>query len=217
MVTSSGIGGAVSSSTRGIQAGGWVSPSPVYDTNVIQYVEIMTTGNSLDFGDLSAKRRSQAGAQSPTRGLFAGGETQTPAYYETNIEQITIASKGNSTKFGDMSFRKRFDMQNISNSIRGIFAGHGYNAARKEIDYVTIASEGNGTYFGDLSQALTGCSGAASQTRGIVASGGNPSLISTVESVIISTTGNATYFGDLNVARFYSTGISDSHGGLGGF
>ena len=68
-----------------------------------------------------------------------------------------------------------------------------------------------------MSQSLTGCSGAASQTRGIVASGGNPSLVSTVESVIISTTGNATYFGDLNIPRFYSTGISDSHGGLGGY
>ena len=217
LVTSSGIGVAVSSSTRGIQAGGWVSSSPDYDTNVIQYVEIMTKGNSLDFGDLLAKRRSQAGAQSPTRGLFAGGETQTPNYHETSIEQITIASKGNSTTFGDMSFRKRFDTQNISNSTRGIFAGFGYYAARKEIDYVTIASEGNGTYFGDLSQPLTGCSGAASQTRGIVASGGNPSLVTTVESVIISTTGNATYFGDLSLARFYSTGISDSHGGLGGY
>ena len=171
----------------------------------------------FDFGDLLAKRRSQAGAQSPTRGLFAGGETQTPNYHETSIEQITIASKGNSTTFGDMSFRKRFDTQNISNSTRGIFAGFGYYAARKEIDYVTIASEGNGTYFGDLSQPLTGCSGAASQTRGIVASGGNPSLVTTVESVIISTTGNATYFGDLSLARFYSTGISDSHGGLGGY
>ena len=177
----------------------------------------MTTGNSLDFGDLLAKRRSQAGAQSPTRGLFAGGETETPNIHEISIEQITIASKGNSTTFGDMSFRKRFDHQTISNSVRGIFAGFGYYAARKEIDYVTIASEGNGTYFGDLSQPINGCSGAASQTRGIVASGANPSLVTTVESVIISTTGNATYFGDLNMARRYHMGISDCHGGLGGF
>jgi len=215
--TSSGIGCAVSSSTRGIQAGGWVSPSSEYDTNVIQYVEIMTTGNSLDFGDLLAKRRSQAGAQSPTRGLFAGGETEATNYHEISIEQITMASKGNSTTFGDMSFRKRFDTQNISNSVRGIFAGFGYWTRRKDIDYVTIASEGNGTYFGDLSQSLSGCSGAASQTRGIVASGANPSLVTTVESVIISTIGNATHFGDLALARQFSTGISDSHGGLGGF
>ena len=217
LVTSSGIGVAVSSSTRGIQAGGWVSPSPAYDTNVIQYVEIMSSGNSIDFGDLLAKRRSQAGAQSPTRGLFAGGETEATNYHEISIEQITMASKGNSTTFGDMSFRKRFDTQNISNSVRGIFAGFGYWTRRKDIDYVTIASEGNGTYFGDLSQSLSGCSGAASQTRGIVASGANPSLVTTVESVIISTIGNATHFGDLALARQFSTGISDSHGGLGGF
>ena len=218
LVTSSGIGVAVSSSTRGIQAGGWVSPSPAYDTNVIQYVEIMSNGNSIDFGDLLAKRRSQAGAQSPTRGLFAGGETEAGQGFETRIEQITIAAKGNSTTFGDMSFRKRFDTQNISNSVRGIFAGHGYGAQRKDIEYVTIASEGNGTYFGDLIEALGGCSGAASQTRGIVSGGFNPgSTTTTVETIIISTTGNATYFGDLNQSRAYHSGISDCHGGLGGF
>ena len=117
-----------------------------------------------------------------------------------------------------MSFRKRFDTQTISNSVRGIFAGHGFGAQRKDIEYVTIASNGNGTFFGDLIEALGGCAGAASQTRGIVSGGFNPgSTTTTVESIIISTTGNATYFGDLNQSRAYHSGISDCHGGLGGY
>ena len=39
--------GGVSSSTRGIAAGGW-TPN---NTNVIEYVEFATTGNTTDFGD----------------------------------------------------------------------------------------------------------------------------------------------------------------------
>ena len=43
-------GGA--SPTRAIFVGGYGSTSSPYGTNVIDYVEIMTTGNAIDFGDL---------------------------------------------------------------------------------------------------------------------------------------------------------------------
>ena len=47
-----------SSSTRGIIGGGYkASPSPGY-TTIIEYIEIMTTGNAKDFGDLTVDRRS---------------------------------------------------------------------------------------------------------------------------------------------------------------
>jgi hypothetical protein len=47
--------GATSSSTRGIFAGGYFqSPTPA--TNVISYATISTTGNAVDFGDLTLAR-----------------------------------------------------------------------------------------------------------------------------------------------------------------
>ena len=47
--------GATSSSTRGVFAGGYfASPTPA--TNVISYATIATTGNSVDFGDLTLAR-----------------------------------------------------------------------------------------------------------------------------------------------------------------
>ena len=56
--------GNCASSTRGIFAGGYISPA---HSNVIDYVTILTTGNAVDFGDLSTVRY-QIGALSNAHG-----------------------------------------------------------------------------------------------------------------------------------------------------
>ncbi len=69
------------------------------NTNVIQYVEIQTTGNATDFGDLTVARRFPTACSSSTRGVFAGG------YASANsavIDYVTIASAGNATSFGTL-------------------------------------------------------------------------------------------------------------------
>jgi len=89
--------GTVCSSTRGIFAGGYSSG---VDQNVIQYITIATTGDTTDFGDLTAKRVRQSSASSTVRGLFAAGVSST----QTNkIDYITIASTGNASNFGDIT------------------------------------------------------------------------------------------------------------------
>ena len=54
--------------TRGVLAGGVAS-----DVNVIQYFQIETTGNSVDFGDLVTGSGYKRGSASRTRGIFSGG------------------------------------------------------------------------------------------------------------------------------------------------
>ena len=88
-----------SSPTRGIFAGGIVSPTT--RVNTIEYITIASLSNSLDFGDLSVARSSLGGASSPTRGVFAGGQTS-PTANSNIIDYITIASSGNATDFGDL-------------------------------------------------------------------------------------------------------------------
>ena len=68
---------AASSSTRGVWGGGY-SPAgggAPNRTNTIQYVQIATIGNALDFGDLATTTVSNAAAASPTRAIFSGGYT----------------------------------------------------------------------------------------------------------------------------------------------
>ena len=222
LVTKTGIQGFCSSSTRGFSAGGWINPSPTHDTNVIQYNQFSTLGNSLDFGDLSKTKRSMAGAQSPTRGIFAGGEQNTPNTYETEIEMITMSSLGNGVRFGDLSTAKRYDMLgNICNHVRGVFGGFGYSGTgvnSSTIEYITTASEGNAVFFGDLSKAKNGNGGASSLTRGLFTGGQTASnYTNDIEKIEISTTANSTDFGEMSLKRRYHSTISDCHGGLGGY
>ena len=77
----------------------------------------MTTGNALDFGDLTTARMGTVTAMSPTRGLIFGGYTTA---HTKEIDMITIASKGNGLDFGDNTFTGGYGA-GCSNQTRGLF------------------------------------------------------------------------------------------------
>ena len=54
---------------RGLFAGGFTTVSP-FNTNSISYVTIDTTGNAIDFGDLTQISTSGSACSSSTRGVF---------------------------------------------------------------------------------------------------------------------------------------------------
>ena len=210
-----------SSSTRGVFNLGYIAASPVYN-NVMDYVEIATVGNALDFGDLSAIGGWNSAVASPTRGLFGG-------FYPRNngsIDRITIASKGNAVEFGNLF--THYGQGACSNSVRAIFAGGtnypspGYGLA---IQSVIIASDGNAVDFGESYNGamLYVGRGVASQTRGCITGGSNAIAPATVDEVTtiqyidFDSGGKAIAFGDMSIPRRNHRGVSDSHGGLGGY
>ena len=70
LTTTAEGGSGCSSSTRAIRAGG----STGSHVNVIDYAEIATAGNYLDFGDLpQIVYNGPDGVSNGTRGIFAGG------------------------------------------------------------------------------------------------------------------------------------------------
>ena len=215
----SGGAGSLASSTRALFGGGYSNT-----VNAIQYVEIMTTGNASDFGDLRSRSNFQyiAAASSSVRGFFmANGDAGNNQ--NSDVDVVTIAAKGNSIKFGDLT-HKRGQSASFSNSTRAIQAcGSDGPSARSTntIDYITMSSDGTGIDFGDSPNSVSQLkTGAASQTRGCFA-GGTPdgnAAINVINFIQIATTGNAQDFGDLSFGRRNGMGgLSDSHGGLGGF
>jgi hypothetical protein len=88
-----------SNSIRGLFGGGY-QPSPY--VSEIDYLTIATTGNSVDFGNLSVANRYNSSCSSPTRGIFALGETPAPGGNSNIIEYVTILTQGNSVDFGDL-------------------------------------------------------------------------------------------------------------------
>ena len=220
--------GGVSSSTRGVVAGG-VNTSPAY-INVIEYVQIQTIGNAIDFGDLITTMSNSSGVNSPTRGLFCGGQfpNSTPKN-GTTIQSITIASTGNSIEIGDLQ-AGRYYGAGVCNNVRGVVGGGsiqypgsspGYNT--NSIEFVTIASGGNAVFFGDLTSARSRIASAETHIRGLfigsVPDGPTTSAhTNVIDFINISSAGNAQDFGDTtNHENQQLAGFSDSHGGLGGF
>ena len=145
-------GTALSSPTRGIFGGGYLSELATSATNNIEYITLSTLGDAVNFGDLLTKlRKANQAVSSNTRGVFCGGLGSPAAV--NNIEYVTIATLGNSQDFGDaiVTYSERASM---SNSNRGVLSG-GYapsptNASVNNMDYITIASTGNSQDFGDL-------------------------------------------------------------------
>ena len=187
---------SLSSSTRGLFAGGFTSPSY---TNAIDYITISSTGDGKDFGDMSIAVWSRAGCSNSIRGILAGG------FASSNfnvIEHLTIATTGNTQDFGDLT-RSRREKGGSSSTTRGIFMGgrspvpSGVNNDEDIIDYITIASTGNAVDFGNLAADRSAGASCSNATRSLF-SGGNSS--NAIEFVTIATLGNALDFGDMSNA-----------------
>ena len=215
-----------SSSTRGLFNGGY-TPTPSNQTvNVIDRIEISTIGNAVDFGDLFHKVYSAASTSSTTRAIVAGGIGTpalgtNPSTRHGQIQKYEIGSGGTSIDFGQLSVA-RWNVNGMSNGTRGVFAGGQVPTYFSVIDYITIASEGNSLEFGELSTVRDGVGATANKTRGLFAGGrenASPgtSGINVIEYITMASLGNPVDFGDLTVLRHRLAGLSDSHGGLGGF
>ena len=208
--------GAVSSSTRGLFAGGCVHPNT--DTDHIDYIEMSTLGSAIEFGDHVAQRNIQ-GIGSPTKAVFGGGNGS------HTLRSVNIASRGNTTYFGDV-FQVTSGSGTVGNSTRGLFCG-GYNISptgSSVINYITFASDGNGTDFGEMNglHQTASSGGMSSATKGVFGPGQSPfagsnNVAHYLDEITISTFGSATDFGDSGPHGNFNPKVSDSHGGLGGF
>jgi len=214
--TNRGYLSGASSSTRGVFGGGYTTSPSAATVDVIDYIEIGTLGNALDFGNLFTGRYSAGAVSNGVRAVWGGGMDPP---IKSLIDYVTISSKGNAVRFGDLTVARRMMAESAcSNNVRGIFAGGMQDSALLSVmDYITIATEGNAVYFGDLTEARTRSVSGSTNTRGLWAGGINPGNSNVIDYANISSTGNAQDFGDLNLATGAAGGCSDSHGGLGGF
>jgi len=202
-------------STRAIVAGGYIGTSGAGGrTEVMQYYAMSTLGNAVDFGNLTTGGVSgPGGLASPTRGIFAGGDSPTVVNV---IDYVTIASTGNATDFGDLSEVKGGQVGANASSTRGVFGADRNPAISTSLDYITIASTGNGVDYGDITVARGDSASANNSKRAILGSGNDasPGFSNVIDYWDINTGGAAVDFGNLTVARRSAGGASNAHGGL---
>jgi hypothetical protein len=218
--TSNSVSG---SGTRAVFSGGYLTV-PTHSGqcfNNCDVITIPTTGNSHDFGDLTASLEGGGNLGDSTRAVYAGGTgPSTPGGSDTNqIQSVTFASGGAYTDSGG-NLSDSVQCTGLSDKTRGIFTGfiRPYNDT---IEYVTIQALGNAVDFGNLTATRGYVGACASSTRGIIFGGlNNPSnpSINSIDFITISTTGDGTDFGDITGAgsggRYEMAAFSNATRGL---
>jgi len=202
---------------RGIFGGG-ETPTQV---NTIDKIEIATTGNATDFGDLSFALDQSGGASSATRGLVAGGRSPE----SSTINYITLSSEGGANDFGDLT-QVWNSGKGASDGTTAIWFGGEWSGAYQglsRIEFNTIATTGDASIFGNLEDGRIYSQTASfeSHTRGFIGAGSDgysPYYQNTVDFVTIATKGDSKLFGDLSQKRSQAGGCSSSTRGcfLGG-
>ena len=195
---------------RGLFSGGYGNPES--DQNIIQMIEIATTGDSTDFGDLTTERRGTGGCcASSTRSVMIGGRDS--PVNECVIDYVTFSSSGGASTFGELAGGVSNSGQ-CSSATRGIcYSGHRGNpspASSSAISYITLASTGDASDFGAAQSALVTPGGAASPTRGLFAGGYNPVELKSIDYITIASLGNALDFGELTITVRRTAGSSNS-------
>ena len=186
-------------SGKGVFAGGGTPAK----SDVINTVQIATTGNATDFGNLSAAKNGTAAVASVTRGVFGGGYTPTNL---SKIEYLNFQSQGGVNNFGELVDTLNDAMSGSNNTI-GIFS------RETTTQFITIASTGDATDWGGdtTSSRYYGMQSNCSPTRMVIGSGrvapaGTPNKV--IDFFTFSTRGDAVSFGEM-------TGIRSGYGAGG--
>ena len=109
-----------SSPTRGIIAGGYAGTYPSgANTNQMEFLTISTTGNSVDFGDLTSAQQMSKGAASSIRGFFTKDSPSLLTSGNHAVDSVIFTSLGNAVHFSDLSFQCGSGMS-LSNAHGGL-------------------------------------------------------------------------------------------------
>ena len=182
--------------------------------NEIDVINIASTGNATDFGDVHYSTSNLDGSSDRTRAVFSGG-------YGNEISKLQIESQGDSSDFGDLTLA-RGNIMPCADRTRAVFMG-GFThpsptpSGVNVIDYVTVQSEGNAVDFGDTRDLhYEGC-GFSSPTRGFSTGGSStPGTISNkhIDYITISTLGNSADFGEKITTNWQVSGSANAIRGL---
>ena len=185
-----------------VQQGG-VSPY-----NKIDYLNISTRGNGVDFGDTSKNYYECAAVGNRTRGVFAGG---TYGGDDNVMEFVTIATTGDAADFGDMA-QSSNPGGGGGDQTRGILSG---GAPSNMISFFNITSLGDATDFG-ADQPFTGAYAGAfsSPTRTVMFGGRSSPYVAhnSIWYVTTQTTGFVADFGDYTNQQHSGAGILNAAG-----
>lgn len=229
-------GAPMAAGNRAINAGGRTSnPGPA--VNIIEYFDIKSRADAVDFGDLTVSRlfygpsadSTNNGGQEVTpgqlgiprpglehlkdRAFILGG--QTPSTINV-VDSILISSKANAIDFGDLTGVR--DQQGAAGNHIKALSSNGKLAGSNDAqtDSLHFASEGNATNFGDASLHRYSPASLGNDTRAVFVGGHTPSKVNTIDFHVFATEGNASDFGDATTVLNKAGSTASSTRGITG-
>ena len=178
-------------------------------TDTMSFIMIATTGNATDFGNLSVANYSLGSAADSTRGVIAGGYSNSAT--SSKIEYTTISSSGGTSDFGDLAVGFQYG-GGCNSPTLAVFGGAWADTNDSNVDggknsnvlqFVTIQTTGDSTEIGDLTKRRQTDQALSNKTRGCFIGGAHyssyPTYIATniIDFVTFSSLGDAQDFGDL--------------------
>ena len=195
---------------RGVIGSGQLIPSG--GVNTINLITIATTGDAIDFGDMTVGAAYRKGLASSTRGVFSNAQG------DLTFDYVTISSQGGANDFGE-ALTDHMGGATFNSSTRGFRAGGSDPSLStphtSNIMGMIIASTGSFFDAGDLTIVGTYQNGVSSPTRGIIFGGTTPSAnYNNIDVFTMASGGNATKFGELAEAKKYIDTSSNTIRGL---
>ena len=174
------------------------------NSQVIDYINLSSTGNATNFGEPTQAGSQCAGTSNTSRGIF------TRSNY---IDYVTIANTGNAQDFGDLTngIDTPTAFAGDTNSDRGIICQNN-TTSNQSIQTVTISTTGNSSNFGTMTTSKASAGGASNGFRGIIARATTFPALSSNDMIYmtIATGGSTSNFGELTFARYALGGASSS-------
>ena len=167
--------------SRGLSLGG---TAPTASTNVIDYVNISTRSDAIDFGDMQTAKIKPGVGTDGSRGVAIGGTGAT-----TEIDYWAFGTKSNAADFGDCVTQVS-EGGSASGGGRVVQANGG-SSPGDDLQKLQISTLGNSSEFGELTEASGNGMGASDGSRGVITHSD-----ADVDFVNILTDGNATLWGD---------------------
>ena len=164
------------------------------------YINIMTQGNSIHFGDLNTAASQAGGGGNEIRAMIMGGSH--PSGNLEEIQSTTIGTKGNFIDFGNLSSGRQ-TVAVVSTSIQatataGATSG---DTVQNIIEYVNIMTTGNAIDLGDLQTQRRANGAFGSPVRGVVVAGCTPTIFGNIEYFTPQSKGNAVSWGEMDRRR----------------
>ena len=194
---------------RGIFASGYTPNA----TRVIDAIEVASTGDAIDWGDLITTGGAfMGGASNNNRGVYAGAFDGNDLGNRLNtIQALTMPTNGDIFDFGDLTYTTQ-QSTGAGNETRGVYtSGYSYplapttDAFQQTFYYINFATTGKMMGFGDIPTNASSRSMNAiqTQTRGFFCGGEgtykSPSVQNRkITEITFATQGSAITFGELS-------------------